>query len=133
MMHGQRAHLAGAAFSTEELMQPLDTYDLYLNMFVGVVMPLIILANLMGWSRNPMNDYLWREHPRFMWLSMIIIGLLALWAWVQLAVHFGIVPAELGDTAMLVIGVPFLIAAILYIGLAAKLLIRWLRTRGSAV
>lgn len=113
-------------------MQPLGTYDLYLNIFVAVVMPVIILANLMGWSRNPMNDYLWREHPRFMWLSMLIIGLLAVWSWIQLAVHFGIVPAAFGETALLVIGVPFLIAAVAEIWLATKLLIRWLRTRGSA-
>lgn len=113
-------------------MQPLGTYDLYLNIFVGVVMPLIILANLMGWSRNPMNDYLWREHSRFMWLSMAIIGMLAVWSWIQLGVHFGIVPTAFGETALLVIGVPFLIAAVAEIWIATKLLIRWLRTRGSA-
>ena len=95
-------------------------------------MPVIIAANLMGWSRNAMNDYLWREQAPFMWLSMVIIGLLTLWSWTQLAVHFGLVPQTFGDTAMLVIGVPFLFAAVAEIWLGTKLLIRWLRTRGSA-
>jgi hypothetical protein len=113
-------------------MQPLGTYDLYLNVFVAVVMPVIILANLMGWSRNPMNDYLWREHAPFMWLSMAIIGLLAVWSWFQLAGHFGLVSAATVDTALVVIGVPFLIAAFVEIWLGVRLVLLWLRTRGNA-
>ena len=45
-------------------MQPLTTYDFVLNIFVVVIMPLLIVANLKGWgSQAPLNVYLWREQP----------------------------------------------------------------------
>ena len=94
-------------------MQPLDTYHLVLNIFVAVVMPLLILANVMGWgARTPVNDFLWRDHTNFMRISMVIIGLLALWSMVQLAAHFGLISTGTADVAMPVLGVPFLLSLI---------------------
>jgi hypothetical protein len=37
-------------------MQPLTTYDLVLNIFVVVIMPLLIVANLKNWGASPLND-----------------------------------------------------------------------------
>jgi hypothetical protein len=114
-------------------MQPLSTYDLYLNIIVAVVMPLLIVANLTGRAaRNPMNDYLWREHARFMWLSLFIIGLLSLWSIAQLAGHFGLITGGMVDILMPVIGIPFLIAAVAEIWMAIRLAVQYLRSRGSA-
>lgn len=114
-------------------MQPLGTYDLYLNLFVAVVMPLMILVNLTGrGAANPRNTYLWREHPNFMWLSMGIIGLLSIWSMIQLAGHFHLISGEAVQAVMVVIGVPFLVLAFVEIWLGARLLVQYLRTRGSA-
>lgn len=114
-------------------MQPLGTYDLCLNLFVAVVMPLMIVANVTGRTRsNPRNAYLWREHPNFMWLSMGIIGLLSLWSMIQLAGHFNLISGEAVQMALPVIGIPFLILAFAEIWLGVRLLVQYLRTRGSA-
>jgi hypothetical protein len=116
----------------EALMQPLDTYHLVLNIFVAVVMPLLILANVMGWgARTPVNDFLWRDHTNFMRISMVIIGLLALWSMVQLAAHFGLISAGVADVAMPVLGIPFLILAVVEIWLAFRALQDYLRIRRS--
>ena len=113
-------------------MQPLDTYQLILNFFVAVVMPLLILANVMGWgARTPVNDFLWRDHPNFMRVSMAIIGLLALWSIVQLAAHFGLISTGVADVAMPILGVPFLILAVVEIWLAFRALKDYLRMRRS--
>ena len=113
-------------------MQPLDTYQLILNFFVAVVMPPLILANVMGWgARTPVNDFLWRDHPNFMRVSMIIIGLLALWSIVQLAAHFGLISTGVADVAMPILGVPFLILAVVEIWLAFRALKDYLRMRRS--
>ena len=102
-------------------MQPLDTYQVVLNTFVAVVMPLIILANVMGWgARTPVNDFLWRDHTNFMRISMVIIGLLALWSMVQLAAHFGLISFGVADVAMPILCVPFLILAVVEICLAVR-------------
>jgi hypothetical protein len=113
-------------------MQPLDTYHLILNIFVAVVMPLLILANVMGWgARTPVNDFLWRDHTNFMRLSMVIIGLLALWSMVQLAAHFGLISFGVADVAMPILGVPFLILAVVEIWLAFKALKDYRQMRRS--
>jgi hypothetical protein len=113
-------------------MQPLDTYQLILNFFVAVMMPLLILANVMGWgARTPVNDFLWRDHPNFMRVSMVIIGLLALWSIVQLAAHFGLISTGVADVAMPILGVPFLILAVVEIWLAFRALKDYLRMRRS--
>ena len=73
-------------------MQPLTTYDLVLNIFVVVIMPLLIVANLKGWgTQSPLNIYLWRESPNLMRVSLVILGLLALYSLVQLAGYFGLI------------------------------------------
>src|SRR6185312_7663821 len=85
----------------ESPMQPLDTYHVVLNSFVAVVMPLLILANVMGWgARTPVNDFLWRDHTNFMRISLVILGLLALWSIVQLAAHFGLISFGVADVVM---------------------------------
>ena len=113
-------------------MQPLDSYHLILNIFVAVVMPLLILANVKGWgARTPVNDFLWRDHTNFMRISMVVIGLLALWSMVQLAAHFGLISTGLADVAMPVLGVPFVILAIVEIWLAFRALQDYLRMRRS--
>lgn len=111
-------------------MQPLSTFDLYLNIFSAVVLPLLIVANLSGWvARNPANAFLWREHANFMRLSLVILGLLSLWSITQVAGHFGLISGAAVDVIVMVIGAPFLIAAVVEIWLGAKLLRQWLRCR----
>lgn len=111
-------------------MQPLGTYDLVLNIFVVIVMPLLIVSNLRGWgTASPLNTYLWREHAGLMRVSMLILGLLTLWALVQLAGHFGLITGAVADVAMPVIGIPFLIAAVVEIWLAIRAFMHYLRAR----
>lgn len=113
-------------------MQPLETYDLCLNIFVAVVMPLLIVANLTGRVRSDArNAYLWRDHANFMWLSMGIIGLLSLWSMIQLAGHFGLITGTAVEVALPVIGIPFLILAVAEIWLGVRMLVQYLRTRRS--
>ena len=58
-------------------MQPLDTYNLVLNYVILIMMPLLIWANLrMNPNANPVSAYLWNEHPNFMRISLVVIGLL---------------------------------------------------------
>ncbi|CAN1721289.1 conserved membrane protein of unknown function [Hyphomicrobium sp. 1Nfss2.1] len=111
-------------------MQPLGTYDLYLNFFVATAMPLIILANLRSSVRNsPRNAFLWRDHANFMRTSMVIIALLSLWSMVQLAGHYGLASPAFVDWAMPAIGIPFLVAALVEIWFAARFLRQCLRAR----
>lgn len=111
-------------------MQPLSTFDLYLNIFNAVVLPLLIVANLSGWvARNPANACLWREHGTFMRLSMVILGLLSLWSIAQIAGHFGLISGPAVEIIVMVIGVPFLFAAVVEIRLGAKLARQWVRCR----
>lgn len=111
-------------------MQPLGTYDLYLNFFAAIAMPLIILANLRPSVRNsPRNAFLWRDQPNFMRTSMVIIGLLSLWSMVQLAGHFGLVSPTVVDWAVLAIGIPFLVAAVAEIWFGVRFLRQCLRAR----
>jgi len=113
-------------------MQPLGTFDLYLNFAAAIGMPLIIIANLMPSVRNnARNTFLWREHPAFMRVSMVVIGLLALWSMVRLAGHFGLMSASTAEWAVPVIGIPFLIAAVAEIWLGLRLLRQWLAARSG--
>ncbi|WP_072377476.1 hypothetical protein [Hyphomicrobium sp. NDB2Meth4] len=113
-------------------MQPLGTYDLYLNFFVAIGMPLIILANLRPSVRNsPLNAFLWRDHTNFMRTSMVIIAMLSLWSMVQLAGHYGLASAAFVDWAVLAIGIPFLVAAVAEIWFGAQFLRQCLRARFS--
>lgn len=113
-------------------MQPLTTYDLLLNIFVVVAMPLLIVANLKGWSaKYPLNAYLWREHPNLMRVALVIIGLLSLFSLVQLAGHFGLISAAVAEAALPAIGIPFLIAGVVEIWLAVRAVAHYLRSRRS--
>ena len=113
-------------------MQPLSQYDLYLNFFVAVVMPILILTNLMSWGINsPLNVYLWREQPNLMRVSLVILGLLAVWSVIRLAGHFGLLSAGLVDSALLVVGVPFLVAAVAEIWLVSKAARQYLRAQAN--
>ncbi len=114
-------------------MQPLGTVDLYLTIFAAVVLPLILVANLTGGVRSsPASAYLWRDHPTFMWLSMVILGVLSLFSLVQLAGHYGIVSGAVAETAMTVIGIPFLVLAIAEIWLGGRIAVQYLRNRRAA-
>jgi hypothetical protein len=115
-------------------MQPLGTVELYLNIFIAIWFPLLILANLVNWgARSPVNAYLWREEPTLMRASMVIIAVLAVWSMIRLAAHFGFLTGETLNTVMIVIGVPFGIAAVVEIWLGVRALLRYLRRRpGSA-
>jgi hypothetical protein len=112
-------------------MQPLTTYDLVLNIFVVVIMPLLIVANLKNWGASPLNVYLWRENPNLMRVSLVILGLLTLYSLVQLAGHFGLVSPAVVDYALPAIGIPVLIAAIADIWLVVKAISQYMRTRRS--
>lgn len=111
-------------------MQPYTNYDLILNLLVVIVMPLLILANLKGWTKSPMNLYLWREQPTLMKVSLVICGLLSLFALVQLAGYAGLISGSTSDTVMVAIGVPFLLLALAEIWLSVRALRQWLRSRG---
>ena len=79
---------------------------------------------------SPMNIYLWREQPNLMpVLRLVILGLLAVWSVIRLGGHFGLLSADLVDTALMVVGVPFLVAAVAEIWLVFKAARRYLRAR----
>ena len=91
-------------------------------------MPLLIVANLKGWSSNsPLNVYLWREHPNLMRVS----GLLTLYSLVLLAGHFGLLSPAVVAYGLPLIAIPFLIAAIAEIWLAVKAILHYRRSRSS--
>jgi hypothetical protein len=116
----------------EQPMQPLSNYDLVLNIFVAVVLPLLILANLTRWgTKSAMNTYLWRENPQLMKVSLVVIGLLALFSMVQLAAHYGLISMATANIAMPIIAIPFAIAGVAEIWLAVKALRQYLRARRS--
>jgi hypothetical protein len=111
-------------------MQPLSDFDLYLNLFVAVVMPILIVTNLMNWGTNsPLNVYLWREHPNLMRVSLVLLGLIALNAIVGLAAHYDLLPAAAVDYATLVLGLPFLITSVAVIWLSVRAVLQYLRAR----
>ena len=111
-------------------MQPLDTYSLIVDFIILFVMPLIIWANLRQSSASkPLNAYLWTEHPNFMRVSLVIIGLLVLYSAVALLGHFGVLPSDVVETANIVIGIPFLFLAVVEIVLAARAGLKFLRDR----
>ena len=112
-------------------MHTLSNYDLYLNLAVAVLMPILIFANLMDLSSSPFNAYLWRENPNLMRVSLVMLGLLALNAMVTLAEHYGLISAATGDYAIPVLGIPFMITSIAVIWLSVRAVTQYLRTRRS--
>lgn len=109
-------------------MQPLTSYELYLNWFIAVVMPLLIIANLTRQvQETDRNAYLWRDHAGFMWTSLVVVALLALWSMARLANHYGLIAPATADLVLPVIGIPFLIAAVAEIWLVIRFLRTWRR------
>ena len=113
-------------------MQPLGTFDLVLNFFTVIVMPLLIWVNLRSvGSTGAMNQYLWREHPNFMRLSVVILGMLTIFSAITLLEHYGAVSHDFATVAGIVIGIPFLVAAVAEIWLAIVALRQYLAARAA--
>lgn len=111
-------------------MEPLTTYGLIVNFAVLIMMPIIIWGNLRQSGRTaPINAYLWSEHPNFMRVSLLILGMLILFSAITLLGHFGVLAGGIVEIASMVIGIPFLVLAILEIVLAAKAAFKFLRNR----
>ena len=111
-------------------MQPLNTYGLIVNFAIVIMMPLIIWGNLRKNARStPFSDYLWTEHRNFMLISMLVIGLITVFSAVALLGHYGVVSGEFVDVANLVIGIPFLVLAVVEIVLAVRVALKFLRDR----
>jgi hypothetical protein len=110
-------------------MQPLSTYDLMLNFAVVVIMPLLIWINLRRTDAN--SQYLWRESPNFMRVSLVILGLLTLFSAVGLLGYYGLVSPAVVEYAAPIIGIPFLVVALAEIWLGVVALRRYLRTRSA--
>ncbi len=116
-------------------MHTLSTYDLILSSIVVVMMPLIIWANLRGaGAESRKNAKLWREHPNFMRTSIVILALLTVFSALELLAHFGLVPGNVVDIALPVIGIAFLVASLvlLWFGAGAvRMMVRDWRARHS--
>lgn len=110
-------------------MEPLTTYELVVNFVILIMMPVIIWANLRQIPRTPFNDYLWAEHPNFMRISLIIIGMLVVYSAVTLLGHFGVLEGGIVEIVNIVIGIPFLVLAVVEIVLAVKVALKFLRNR----
>jgi hypothetical protein len=102
-------------------MQPLDTYDLVTNIFVVVMMPLIILANLrLGAAQSPIQMYFWREHPNFVRASFVMLILLTIYSAIELMGHFGVIAPDKVDAASTGLGIAFLFVSVAVIVLAVR-------------
>lgn len=113
-------------------MQPLGTFELYLNIFIAIWFPLLILVNLKNWGeRSPLNGYLWRQEPGLMRMSLLLIAMLAAYACVRLAIQWGFLPGARMDTALALLAVPFLLASMAELWLGGRALVRYLRARPS--
>jgi len=112
-------------------MQPLGPFELYLNIGIAVVFPLLLIANLAG-RGTVRSNYLWRNEPQLMWVSLVIIAILAIWAMARVAVHFAVLPASALDPVMAVLGIPFLALAVAEIWLGVRALRRYRRTQGGS-
>lgn len=111
-------------------MQPLDTYHLILNYIIFIMMPLIIWANLrMNPNANPVSAYLWNEHPNFMRISLVVIGLLVIFSAVSLLGHYGVLSGDTVGAANIAIAIPFLVLAVVEIVLGVRLVLKFLRDR----
>jgi hypothetical protein len=111
----------------------LEAYDYYLNILIVVIMPLLIWGNLRsGGMKSPMNQYLWTEHPNFMRCALVVLALLTAFSAVALLGHYGLLPASAVETLDLVIGVPFMIAAVAMIVLTVSVVLRFVKARKAS-
>ena len=62
-------------------------------------------------------------------VAMVVLGLLALNAFVTLAGHYGIVSQTVVDYAVPVLGIPFLVTSVAIIWLSIRALLQFLRSR----
>jgi hypothetical protein len=111
-------------------MQPLDTYNLVLNHIILIMMPMLIWANLrMNPNASPVSAYLWNEHPNFMRISLVVIGLLVVFSAVSLLGHYGVLSGDTVDAGNIGIAVPFMLLAIVEIVLGFRVALMFLRDR----
>lgn len=109
-------------------MHTLDTFNLVMNVFALVMMPLIIWANLRNSGiKSPLHAYLWLEHPNFMRVSLLIIMMVTLFAACSLLANFGLISPAAEETIAMVIGIPFMVASVAIIGLAIAAALKALR------
>jgi hypothetical protein len=112
----------------EPPMHALDTYNLVMNVIALVMMPLIIWANLRNSGiKSPLHAYLWREHPKFMRVALLIIVMVTLFAGCSLLANFGLISPAAEETIAMVIGIPFMVASVAIIGLAIAAALKALR------
>ena len=112
-------------------MQPLSPFEVYLNIFIAVVFPLLIVRNLVDGERSPRNSYLWRHEADLMRVSLIVIGILWVWTLARLAIHFQVLTRGAIQPVMLILAIPFGIAAVAEIWLGTGALLRYMRNRPS--
>ena len=100
-------------------MHTLDTYDIIVSLIAVVMMPLIIWANLRSFGiKSPVHQYLWRKHANLMRVALLIIAFVTLFAACALLADFGLISPAVEETTAMVIGIPFMVAAVAFIGLA---------------
>jgi len=97
----------------------LDTHDLLINVLVLIMMPLLIWANLRDYGlKGPIQGYLWREHPYFMRVCLLILGMITLFSAITLARYYGLVSDEFAETLSMLVGIPFMVASLAIVVLA---------------
>ncbi|MDX2290212.1 MAG: hypothetical protein NW217_15510 [Hyphomicrobiaceae bacterium] len=112
----------------------LGSYDLIVSLLCGLFLPLIVVLNLRERTApsTPMSAYLWGREPTLSLVGLAFLSVLALFAWGELAVHFGVVAANLRDHLALVLGVPMAILAFAVLILATRAVYRSLRRAPTA-
>jgi hypothetical protein len=118
-------------------MDTLDTYDLFLNLLVLVMMPLLIWANLKTYGiKGPIQGYLWREHASFMRVCLLILAMVTIFSAIALIGYFGLISDQTEETLAMAVGILFLVASLAMIALtvvtAVKIYRDWRGGRLSA-
>lgn len=107
---------------------PTIDYDLIMNVIAVVMMPLIIWANLKNSGiKSPLHAYLWREHPNFMRVALVILAFVTLFAAVSLLADFGIISPAAKETGAMIVGIPFMVAAVVMMWLTGAALLKMAR------
>jgi hypothetical protein len=99
--------------------------DFFINIFAAVMMPVIIWANLRNSGiKSPLNAYLWREHPNFMRVALVVLAFVSVFAAVSLLADFGIISSATEETGAMIVGVPFLVVAVVMLWLTGAALLK---------
>jgi len=116
-------------------MHTLDTYNLFLNFVAVVMMPLIVWANLRSSGiKSPLHAYLWREHPNFMRVALVVLAFVSLFAGVSLLAVLGIISPAAEETGGMIVGIPFMVVAVVMIWLTGAALLKVARQwRGGSL